>query len=358
MQIDIAQDKMLSQSRKLLERQYPPKMELNIKNFHIKIYRKIRNSYSKYDFYYFSWPTASLALALEIGYAKTEKKELLDTLESYYKYWMKKGSRIYRIEQIMNGYTMIFLSKQRDKDYLNNGIHKMYHYIKEYPKTSTGSMPYRRSNPKKVLVDYLGMVCPFLSRYAVCFDCREALDYAVSFLEDFLRSGIDNRTGLPYHAFRTDTYEKMGIIGWGRSVGWLLRGIVETLEYLNRESDKHIFLRKNFKKILNSSIKFQDEEGYFKWMLPARDGHIDTSATAMIGYSIKRAIDLEILGENFLPYAEKSLQALHNKTENGVVFDSSAECEGVGKYPPRFESNQWGQGFGTAFALSMVSNDR
>lgn len=105
--------------------------------------------------------------------------------------------------------------------------------------------------------------------------------------------------------------------------------------------------------MINSVVKFQDSEGYFKWMLSAEDGHVDSSATSMIGYSIKRGIDLNLLDFNYSMYAEKSLSAILKSTINGRVFDSSAECKGVSMYPQRYEWNLWGQGFGTAFVLTM-----
>jgi len=351
--MDIEIKKMLYITNKSLNQSINPKYDLSMKN----ITREIVNLFLKKStirkFRSFFWPTASLALALELGYNMTQNKEYLDSLMQYYDHWVKNGSILYYLDQIMNGYSLIFLYNNHRELVIKKSIINMYEFIKSYPKTSTGGLPYRKNEQEIVLVDYLGMVCPFLSRYAKNFNCEESINLSVALLKDYLLNGMDIETGLPYHGFRCDTHEKLGIIGWGRGVGWLLIGMVETLACLDKTSEAFNSLHHDFISLLKSVIKFQDNEGFFKWVLNAKEGHIDTSATAMIGYSIKRAIDLNLLDIDYLLYAEKSLSALLKSTKNGQISDSSAECKGIGMYPQHYEWNLWGQGFGTAFALIM-----
>lgn len=345
---------MLSQAKKSFEHQYTPRLEFKPKNIAIEILKIMYKQPLNRKYKYFFWPTASLALALEVGHSKTQKDDLQDILIIYYKHWAKKGSRLYFLDQIMNGYTLLYLFEINDERWMEESLKKMFNYIEIYPRTSTGSLPYRTNNSEVILVDYLGMVCPFLSRYGRTFNSEEASNLSTALLEDFLLNGMDDKTGLPYHGFRSGTSEKLGIIGWGRGVGWLLIGMVDTLAFLDRSSEEFYSLLNRFKLLLNSIIKYQDENGYFKWILNANYSHNDTSATAMIGYSIKRAMDLDLLNTEYMHYAEKSLHALLRSTKNGLVFDSSAECQGPGMYPQCYEWNLWGQGFGTAFALTMI----
>jgi hypothetical protein len=74
----------------------------------------------------------------------------------------------------------------------------------------------------------------------------------------------------------------------------------------------------------------------------------------MIGYSIKRAIDLDLIESKYIVYADRSLHALLQSTNSGRVFDSLADCDGIGMFPQRYGSNVWGQGFGTTFASTMM----
>lgn len=354
--MDQEMNNMLSQTKKSLEHQYNSRLGFKPKNIAVEIFKILYKQPLNREYKYFSWPTASLTLALEVGYSKTHREDLLDTLITYYEHWVKKGSYLHFLDQIMNGYTLLYLFEINDEQWIKEALQKMSRYIKTYPRTSTGGLPYRTNNPEATLVDYLGMICPFLSRYGRTFNSEEAFNLSTALLEDFLLNGMDDNTGLPYHGFRSGTSEKLGIIGWGRGVGWLLIGIVDTLAFLDRSSEDFYSLLNRFRLLLNSTVKYQDENGYFKWVLNANYGHQDTSATAMIGYSIKRAMDLDLLNIEYMYYAEKSLHALLGSTKNGLVFDSSAECQGLGMYPQRYEWNLWGQGFGAAFALTMLKS--
>ena len=307
------------------------------------------------EYRYFFWPSACLALALEIGHNKTRHPDLLAALTTYYRRWERKRCRLFFLDQLMNGYTLLFLFQATETLWIQRALSKMYYFARNYPKTTTGSFPYRTTASKFVLVDSLGMLCPFLSRYGSIFNCEHASLFSVNALTDFLRNGMDNVSGLPYHGFTSDTYKKLGVIGWGRGVGWLLIGLVNTLAFLDTSIEAYDLLLDRFRTLAHTSVKYQDKNGFFRWMLNATDGHVDTSSTAMIGYSLKRAMDLDFLDETYTHYVNKAFQALLSSTKKGLVFNSSAECQGLGMHPQRYEWNLWGQGFGTAFAVSMMT---
>jgi len=293
--MDTEINKMLCQTNKLLKLSINSTYDFSPKTIAKAVFSRMLNRPVNQKYRSFFWPTATLALALEWGYTKTQNSECSDTLDQYYRQWMKKGCNIDYLDQIMNGYSLIFLYNKTGDIRIKNSINTLYDFINSYPRTRTGSLPYRKNFPELVLVDYLGMVCPFLSRYGKTFNCEESLNLSVALLHDYVLNGMDRETGLPYHGFQGDTHEKMGIIGWGRGVGWLLIGMTETLAFLDKSSDGFDSLYHEYLSLLESTIKFQDDEGYFRWIVNAKEGHVDISATAMIGYSIKRAGDLDII---------------------------------------------------------------
>jgi unsaturated rhamnogalacturonyl hydrolase len=345
--------KMLYHSNRALREQHKFANENITKEFLYGILSVIKRQVPRREYRSYFWPSASLAMALEIGYSKTGDEMILDSLVCHHKKWIRGGSNIHFLDQIMNGYTLLYIYGLNDETWINESLHKMFRYVLTYPRTITGALPYRTNNPEVVLVDYLGMICPFLARYGKTFKSETSLDLSSFLLEDFLSNGMDRSSGLPYHGYRCDTGEKLGIIGWGRGVGWLLIGLVDTLAYLDQSSEKFLSLKDKFSTLIDASIVLQNKDGYYNWMLSATEGQIDTSATAMIGYSIKRAIDLGFLDNEYLGHAENAYQALLESTRDGLIYDSSAECHGLGMYPQRYEWNAWGQGFGTAFALIM-----
>ena len=65
-----------------------------------------------------------------------------------------------------------------------------------------------------------------LPNYGEIFDKQEYRELAVLQIVNFLSYGMDGKTGLPYHGYDMTDSCKYGIIGWGRAVGWLLRGMM------------------------------------------------------------------------------------------------------------------------------------
>ena len=124
--------------------------------------------------------------------------------------------------------------------------------------------------------------------------------------------------------------------------------------------------------------KYLREDGYFSWQLSAIEGPKDTSATAMIGYAIKKGILVLENGQKELFCAEKEEQdkkesiqlfcsdgqdnesakiineiksALVNSARNGKIYDCSGECEGFSQYPQVYGAYPWSLGPGARMLL-------
>ena len=201
------------------------------------------------------------------------------------------------------------------------------------------------------------MICPFLCRYGETYHDQKAIDLAIIQIINFIKYGFDSRTHLPYHGYNIKANIKHGIIGWGRAVGWLLIGMIDSLEYIAPSNRYYRILRSQFELIVKTTLNYQMNNGYFKWQLTAVEGHIDTSATSMISYAIKRGVMIGMLNRSFLHYSNLGLVAISHSVENGVVMDSSAECTEFGVYPQSYESNQWAQGPTTALAALSLNQE-
>src|SRR5699024_2785693 len=111
-------------------------------------------------------------------------------------------------------------------------------------------------------------------------------------LTNFLSKGIEQESGLPYHAYDVNNDTKLGIIGWGRGVGWLLIGLVDSLEYIPETHKDYKYLKNQFEGLVSKVIKYQHESGGYSWQLTAKDGFYDSSATSMISYAISKGINI------------------------------------------------------------------
>ncbi len=229
----------------------------------------------------------------------------------------------------------------------------VFSFLLKAKKDSKGSIMYRESN-HSAFIDTIGMVCPFLFRYGNEYGSSEAIQLAMSQFRLFFDEGFDETSQLPYHGYNLTKNEKNGIIGWGRGVGWMMFGLVEALYWADKISDEHKELKEMYNKILSIVLRYQRADGGFSWQLQAKDGPLDISATAMIGYSLAKYDRLVKSEKHTEVLNGLESRLLQNIDSHGYVLNSSAECRGFSMYPQIFESNSWGQGFSALFLLARL----
>lgn len=299
----------------------------------------------------FSWPNAMLAISLEYSYNKFKSENDFSAVKLYIDKWIISGMKINNLDNSMNGYVAIFLYelKKNDEKY-KDVIIKLVDYLYKHPKDKYESLPYRSAYPDQIYIDAIGMICPFLCRYAKTFHDNTAMKLAVKQIENFMLYGIDKESGLPYHGYNSSTGEKKGIIGWGRAVGWLLVGIVDSIQFL--DENEYLYLKGVYKKLVETVITYQLNNGYFTWQLQAVDGPIDTSATYMILYSIKKGVELGIISsEIYENNIVKGFCAIKESYKEDNIINCSSECGGFGIYPQKFGSYPWGLASTISFLL-------
>lgn len=320
----------------------------------------------------FFWTHALLTQALESAGE-------VDILKQYYDAWIGKGLPIYNIDNIMNGYSLLYVYEKTKDNKYKQAADRLYEYLCDYVKKMGNPMPYRKNHPTHVYVDGLGMVVPFLCRYGSMFQNKEALELGIRQIEAFFKYGMDEKSGLCYHGYDTKSHIKQGIIGWGRAVGWLMLAMADSMEYLPEGKEKEeMFVA--FQELTEAVLKFQRKDGYFSWQLLAIEGPKDTSATAMIGYAIKKVYlneksktacwctgekemssklglssekcGIEEETKNKVEAALKQIEkALFNSYKEGNIYDCSGECEGFSQYPQVYGAYPWSLGPAVRFFL-------
>lgn len=315
-------------------------------------------STAKRDPYF--WPQAMMTQALESA-------EKLETLQRYYDGWKKNGMCLSHPDQLMNGYSLIYVYEKTGNVKYKKMMDEMVQFILNYYEEFHQTLPYRKHHPTYIFVDTLGMVVPFLCRYGKLFGNQQASLLGKQLLLEFLAHGMDEKTGLPYHGYDLKTGVKYGIIGWGRAVGWLLLAMADSVEYMEEDEKKEEIVTA-FQNLAKNAFQFFGSSGYFCWQLPAMEGPKDTSATAMIGCAIRKGkkraylrCDCELeelmgrtISEDRLSIAkamERIEEALQISYRNGRIFDASGECEGFSQYPQVYGSYPWSNAPAVRFLL-------
>lgn len=324
------------------------------------------------------WPTGLLAAGLwhcrkELGTAAqragAEASDLVDeaalaaagrmigmieeSLTAYYVRWIKKGMPLAVLDDLLAGETLLSIYGEIEKgasdfggklsgNRIRKAVDRMAAFAAEYPKDPAGSFLYRPANgDKTVFADGVGLAVPFLYQYGEIFGKEEYRELALRQITNFSDYGMDSVTELPYHGYDMADSCKYGIIGWGRAVGWILRGMTGcmTSDY-GREK-----VSASYMALVERSLAYQRPDGYFSWQLQALDGPADTSATGMLCAVVKKGIELGILaGDKYEEALSAGKRALEKSVREGRVYDCSGECEGFSCYPQRYGAYPWSLG--------------
>ena len=296
------------------------------------------------------WPNGLLALGIadyaDIGREGncrgnnrcSDKDEALLVLSRFFQAWMKKGSPVARIDDCVAGSVLLRLySELGDKSYLNAAL-KIYDFLRAQDRDLTGAINYRKGDP--VFADGIGQAAFFLHEVATTTNDDEALRLGERQLNLFMDNAVNLDSGLCYHAYRASkdsSMEMLGLLGWGRALGWLMMGMC-----------KYASFEEEVRNLFDRISRFLNEGGLFSWQVNAPEGPSDTSATAMIVYSAL------ISGLSDDPNVNKAIAGLAASVdESGRLQSVQAECRGAGMYPQLFGYYKFGQGIGLS-ALSFA----
>lgn len=250
------------------------------------------------------------------------------------------------VDEAMNAHSFNSLRKLSEPGFDDGTVERFACFLLEkHPRTASGSLPYRPRNREDVLVDTIGMVCPFLSEYAADFNCQAAMSLAVYQIKEFLEHGISKKSGLPFHGYKSQSWDTLGGEGWGRGVGWLLMGLSSVLLHLPRQNVDYEFLLREYVSILDTVFLTQNSDGSFNELLLDGQSGRDTSATSMIAYSCAKTIEGRVVRRSYLPSCLSAYGYIETKVDStGRVQKASGEALGASKYAGVFGWYPWGQG--------------
>ena len=253
--------------------------------------------------------------------------------------WQKRNFEISQYDDILMAYYLIsktdLLSDSQSKSIINSVMSS----IREYDQNV---IPYRKSNKDLAFIDLLGMTPQFLIHQGVKEKNEKLIGWGIMQFDSFVENAMDQKTKLPYHAYNIQTKEKVGIVGWGRALGWIMTGLAYSITELDRTHSKQkAHLLDLYESLLAAAIKYQRKDGGFSWRLPDVDGALDTSATGMILQSMLELKNESKLVDKNIKTAKQMLDCLDSNYQNGKVLNCSAECGGIGVYPQKYGSYAW-----------------
>lgn len=308
----------------------------------------------------FNWPNGMLAKGLMDYYIRhknsEEAGEILDCLKRYYDGWIQKGHKMYCLDDALSGMALIDLHQTVKEEKYRRAIDEIVQYLYHHEKDAAGSLYYRPAQRNQyIFADGIGMVCPFLCKYGSTYNEKQAINLAASQIQNFLAFAMDGRTGLPYHGYQYESGIKYGVIGWGRAVGWLMTGMAESLTCMKSSDADYETIKQSYRRLVDKVEAYQLESGFYSWQLSAKEGPVDTSATAMILYAIALSLRAGILISIHRSRMLRGREALRNSVKNGKIDHCLAECRGFSEYPQIYGAYPWS--LGPALSLFVLTEE-
>lgn len=307
-----------------------------------------------------NWPNGLLAKGLMDYYMQNKNseqaREILDCLKRYYDKWIRSGMKMYYLDDAFSGMALIDLHQITGEEKYKLAADHMMQYLLTHETDDAGSLPYRPAQKNGyVFADGVGLMCPFLCKYGNVYQNRNAINLALAQMQNFIGLGMDEKTGLPYHGYEYESGVKYGIIGWGRAVGWLMIGMAESLAYMNEELPGYDVIKQAYRRMVDKVEAYQLEGGLYSWQLGAKDGPVDTSATAMILYAIARSLETKVLIGIHKSRMIRGRDALYQSVKDGKIYGCLAECQGFSMYPQIYGAYPWS--LGPAMSLFAITQE-
>ena len=126
-----------------------------------------------------------------------------------------------------------------------------------------------------------------------------------------------------YHGYDCNERKQKGVL-WGRGNGWFAVAAPEILTLLPKETPGYDMIMDAWKKMLKGIVRFQRPDGGWSTVVNMHDTYMEISVTAAFSYSLNKAIEFGIAGEECITSAKKAIECLvSNIDEYGNVLKGS-----------------------------------
>jgi rhamnogalacturonyl hydrolase YesR len=190
-----------------------------------------------------------------------------------------------------------------------------------------GQNNYTRTTPQKYTTwaDDMFMGIPFLVQAALYTDDKKAkyeiLNDAANQLMAFQSQVWDPDAQLYMHAHYSGSQIKLP--HWSRANGWAIWAMSEVLTYLPKSNPKYAVILNQYCTLVNSLLKYQDSEGFWRNVLDRPDSKEEVSGTAIFTMAMARGVANGWLDAKcYKPVALKGWHALTTQIEpDGTIHN-------------------------------------
>ncbi len=219
-----------------------------------------------------------------------------------------------------------------DSKYISSFLNEAEKWMASVPRDQDGAVCYMiRPDSKRIFINMLQSYAVFMARAGWLKNDEKFFDECIAQYEIFRKILRNQETGL-WHQGR-NWGQDPGFTSpghWNRGQGWVLRGMVDCLDYLPAGSSYFNKMNNMLEEFAADIIKYQDPRGMWHQLTDYQEAYPETSGTAFFVHYIYKAFHRGWLKRDpYLFVAEKGINALMGYVQkDGTVMNTS-----YGTYP-------------------------
>lgn len=290
---------------------------------------------------------------IEKIYRNTKDKRYLDYIKKWVdSYIDSEGNITFKnemnnLDYIHPGLLLFFLYEETNEEKYKKAAFNLKKRLLAHPRNSLGGFWHKDVYPHEMWLDGIYMAEPFLVKYGYLFGEAESCNNEATFQTLLIAEKTQSlETGLLYHAWDEDknaiwANKENGRSNfvWLRAMGWYLMAIVDILDYLPKEDKSYQKLVQILNRAIDGLKKYQDKKSGLWYQVVDKNSDksnwLETSGSAMVVYTIKKAVSKGYIDKENLKVAEKAWLGLKKQIsfdDNGVITINNA-VEGMGVQP-------------------------
>ena len=131
------------------------------------------------------------------------------------------------------------------------------------------------------------------------------------------------------HYWLSDT-ERSCVAFWGRANGWAMLAQVDLLDRLPANHPQRSILLKLLQQQINGIVHYQSDGGLWHQLLDKTNSYLETSCSAMIVYTIARAVNKGYIEPRYALFAKRGWEGVMSKIHSDGQIEGVCTGTGVG----------------------------
>lgn len=300
-------------------------------------------------------------------FESTGKQKYLDMLIRYYDSQLEIGFPELNVNTMAPYLTMSFLGEYLKSEIYMEPCRQAAEWIMhDMKRTREGGIQHQTSddlNDEELWDDTLFMTVLFLANMGRILDredYRQEAQYQFLLHMKYLQDPV---TGFWYHGWTFLERNNFAKAFWGRGNCWITIAIPELLDMIEVPAPIRRILTEALVNQVDSLAAVQEADGMWHTLLDDSTSYVEASATCGFAYGIFKGIHTGLLGEHYMPMADKALMAVLKLISEEGVLEQVSYGTPMGRSSKDFYKNiplkqmPYGQALAILFLVEWRKNE-